>query len=60
MTRNLTTIGPSHSALDALRTMAEGGVRHLPVIDDGKIYGVVSLRYFKRTELEGCQTARLT
>jgi hypothetical protein len=31
----------------------------LPVIDDGKIYGVVSLRYFKRMELEGCQTARL-
>ena len=35
MTRNLTAIGPSHSALDALRTMAEGGFSHLPVIDDG-------------------------
>ena len=43
MTRNPTTVNPSDSALDALRTMAEGGFRHLPVIDDGKIYGVVSL-----------------
>ncbi len=52
MTRNPTTISPRHSAIDALRAMAEGGFRHLPVIDDGKIYGVVSLRDFKGMELE--------
>lgn len=52
MTRNPTTISPSDSAIDALRAMAEGGFRHLPVVDDGKIYGVVSLRDFKGMELE--------
>ena len=52
MTRNPTTIRPSQSAVDALRLMAEGGFRHVPVVDDGKIYGIVSRRDFKGMELE--------
>lgn len=52
MTRNPTTISPSHRAIDALRVMAEGDFRHVPVIADGKIHGVVSRRDFKGMELE--------
>jgi CBS domain-containing protein len=52
MTRNPTTINPSHRAIDALRVMDEGGFRHVPVIDAAKIYGVVSRRDFKGMELE--------
>jgi CBS domain-containing protein len=52
MTRNPTSISPSDSAINALHAMAEGGFRHLPVIDNGKICGVVSLRDFKGMEQE--------
>lgn len=52
MTRNPITISPSQRAIDALRVMSERDFRHVPVVDDGKIYGVVSRRDFKGMELE--------
>ena len=44
MTRNPTTIGPDETHQDALDRMLQGGFRHLPVIDDGRLVGVVSIR----------------
>lgn len=44
MTPKPETIGPKSTAMDALQRMQEGGFRHLPVEDDGKIIGMVSIR----------------
>ncbi len=38
------TAGPQDTALDALQRMAERGYRHLPVVDDGRLVGIVSIR----------------
>jgi CBS domain-containing protein len=54
MTRNPVMITPGSSAIDALRAMNDGGFRHLPVIDNGKILGVVS-----RTDFTGIEIDRL-
>ena len=52
MTRNPVTIGPRSSAIDALRAMDDGGFRHLPVIENGKILGVVSRSDFTGIEID--------
>lgn len=46
MTENPDTVAPGSTALDALRRMQDGGYRHLPVVDRGKVVGVVSRRDF--------------
>ena len=51
MTSNPTTIAPGASAIDALRLMRDGGFRHLPIVDQGAISGVISLRDFFGAEL---------
>lgn len=42
MTRNPTTVASSAGAIDALRLMQDGGFRHLPIVDNGRLVGVVS------------------
>lgn len=49
MTRNPDTIQPTESVQTALELMAERGYRHLPVIDDGKLYGIISIRDLYRS-----------
>ena len=44
MTTDLVTAHPDDQILDAARRMAEAEIRHLPVIEDGKIAGFVSMR----------------
>jgi predicted transcriptional regulator len=39
----MTTISPDMSAADAARVMAEQAVRRLPVVDNGRPVGVVSI-----------------
>jgi CBS domain-containing protein len=46
------TVTPKSRAIDALRAMAEGGFRHVPVTEDGSIRGVVSRGDLKGMELE--------
>lgn len=50
MTADPDTIGPGASALEALRLMADGGYRHLPVVAEGRILGIVSRRDFYGSE----------
>lgn len=50
MTAGPDTIGPDTTAIEALRLMQDGGYRHLPVVEDGKVLGVVSRRDFHATE----------
>jgi CBS domain-containing protein len=44
MTPSPQTIPPDKPFVDALRMMLEGGYRHVPVVDGGKVLGIVSVR----------------
>ena len=50
MTPEPDTVGPATTAIEALRLMQDGGYRHLPVVEDGKVLGVVSRKDFHATE----------
>ena len=43
MTSKLVTCKPSNSALEVLEIMSEGRFRHIPVLDDGKMIGLISI-----------------
>ena len=43
MTRTLRTCKPGDSLRDAVESMHRHGVLHLPVVDDGKLVGIVSI-----------------
>jgi CBS domain-containing protein len=44
MVREVITVGLAHTFADCLRLMHQHGIRHLPVVDDGKVVAVVSIR----------------
>ncbi len=44
MTPNPDTVTPDATALDTLIRMQTKGYRHLPVVDDGELVGIVSVR----------------
>ena len=44
MTGDPDTLAPRDSALDALELMRTRKYRHLPVVDDGRVVGMVSIR----------------
>jgi CBS domain-containing protein len=44
MTHDPTTVAPEVNSEDALRTMLDSGFRHLPVVENGKVVGMVSMR----------------
>jgi len=48
MTREVVTVPPSMDADEAARTMLERNFRHLPVVDDGRPVGIVSIRDLAR------------
>ncbi len=50
MTQNPSTIGPDASAIEALRLMNDGGFRHLPIVKNGRLVGIVSRRDFFAVE----------
>ena len=43
MTTPVVSVGPSNTVEDCMRTMTLQRIRHLPVVDDGKILGIVSI-----------------
>ncbi len=43
MSIELTTVHPKESVDDCLRFMTEKRVRHLPVVDEGRLRGVISI-----------------
>ena len=53
MTADPITIGPGTSIEEAGRTMLENGFRHLPVVEDERPIGIVSLRDVADHELRG-------
>lgn len=50
MTADPDTIGCHTTAIEALRLMQDGGYRHLPVVEEGRVLGVVSRRDFHGSE----------
>lgn len=50
MTRNPVTIAPDQNALEALRLLGDCGFRHLPVVKDGHVVGIVSRYDFRAME----------
>lgn len=48
MTRDPRTVAPDTPAAEALDLMVEGGFRHLPVAEDDRVVGVVSMRDLTR------------
>jgi CBS domain-containing protein len=54
MTPDPETLGPRHHAIEALRLMRDGGFRHLPVVENGRLVGIVS-----RGDFQGHEHTRL-
>ena len=52
MTRDPDTMPPGKTAIEALRLMEDGRYRHLPIVEDGKVVGVVSRFDFSGIELD--------
>lgn len=52
MSAPLVTVTRETTAVDALRLMTEIGFRHLPVMDDDRLCGVISIRDFVGAELQ--------
>jgi CBS domain-containing protein len=48
MTRDPETISPGATVAQALQRMLEGHFRHLPVLDEGRLVGVLSMRDISR------------
>ena len=54
MTRDPACLPPGCTAIDALRVMRDGGFRHIPVVENGVVIGVVS-----RGDIRGLEQDRL-
>jgi CBS domain-containing protein len=52
MTREPITLSPRTPATEALRLMSEIGFRHLPIVDQEEVQGIISLRDFVGVELQ--------
>ena len=50
MTRDPKTLGPRASAMDALLLLNDGGFRHVPIVDGGRVAGIVSRYDFRAKE----------
>jgi CBS domain-containing protein len=50
MTSDPQTLSPGQTAIEALRLMWDGGFRHLPLVKQGKVVGVVSRGDFRGVE----------
>ncbi len=55
MTSELITVGPDSGAEACLQLMTEHRIRHLPVMADGRLVGVVSIGDCVRSLLEGAR-----
>jgi CBS domain-containing protein len=44
MTRNVICVNPRSKTRDCMALMSEKSIRHLPVVEDGRVVGMVSIR----------------
>jgi CBS domain-containing protein len=50
MTYNPETMAPHHTAIEALRLMQDARCRHLPIVHEGRVVGIVSRGDFRGLE----------
>ena len=55
MTTGLTTASSGQSINECMAMMSERGIRHLPVVDDGMVVGVISMRDLVQAIITGQQ-----
>lgn len=58
MTPDPASLPPETTAIEALRLMWDGGFRHIPIVDLGKVVGVVSRGDFKGVERDRLEEER--
>lgn len=51
-TREVVTAGPEQRSSEVLRLMQTRHIRHVPVVEDGQVLGMLSLRHLLRADLE--------
>jgi CBS domain-containing protein len=56
MTAKVETLGPHDLAIDALHLMHDGGFRHIPVVDGGRVCGLVLRSDFRALERARIET----
>jgi len=52
MTDTVLTVGPDHTMVDCMEMMTDRRIRHLPVVADGAVIGVVSIGDVVRAVIE--------
>lgn len=52
MTRSVTTVTPATTINEAMELMDRGYFRHLPVLDNGALVGIISVRDVVRARIE--------
>jgi len=52
MTRTVTTVTPLTTINEAMELMERGYFRHLPVLNEGKLVGIISVRDVVRARIE--------
>ena len=52
MTRDPITLSPQTPVTEALRLMSEIGFRHVPIVEQEEVHGIISLRDFVGVELQ--------
>ena len=55
MTSSVTTVTPSHTVNDCMQTVTDQRIRHLPVVDNGLVVGVVSIGDLVKAVIESQQ-----
>lgn len=52
MTRDVVTASPDASSADCMQKMQARGCRHLPIVEDGRVVGMISLRDLLHVEID--------
>ena len=58
MTRTVTTCAPGDQVVDLASIMTTGRFRHLPVVDDGRLVGIVSIGDLVKARIDLLETER--
>ena len=56
MTRSVKTCGPDHNTNDVMAEMTRSRIRHLPVLDGGRLCGIISIGDVVKNRLEELET----